>query len=187
MTPSKKILKLPLRISLALLLFGIMSKMFVWPFADYFLLISFSSLGVLYTLRFISKKRKAFLDYNKFMLVSFWTLYGVLTVMNFPYTLLFLIATAITFILWFVMEGTAYFLDEDRHVKNSLYRILWNFAMVIGTLAIISGSLLKILNWAYSIHLLSIGITMVAAYILKDVFVPETNSKDEQNHEEFQL
>lgn len=187
MTPNKKILKLPLRISLATLLFGIISKMFEWPFATKILLVSFTALGVLYTIRFLGKTKKEFLDYNKFALVLFWSLYGIFTVLNFSYTLFFLTMTTVTFILWFIMEGTAYFLDEDRHVKNSLYRILWNFALVMGTLAIISGSLLKILNWDYSIHLLSLGITMVAAYILKDIFVPESSNNEEQNQEGFQL
>ena len=95
--------------------------------------------------------------------------------------------TAIAFLLWFIMEGTAYFLDEDRRAKNSLYHILWNCALVLGTLGVIAGSLLKILHWDYSLHLLSLGITMIAAYILKDVFVPETPKEDGHNHEEYQL
>lgn len=187
MTPSKKILKLPLRISLATLLFGIISKMFEWPFSTKILLASFIILGLLYAIRFFKKTKKEFLDYNKFALVSFWTLYGSFTVMNFSYTLFFLTMTAIAFVIWFVMEGTAYFLDEDRHPTNSLYHILWNFILVIGTLGIISGSLLKILHWDYALHLLSLGITMVAAYVLKDIFVPESRNEDEQNQEEFQL
>ena len=107
--------------------------------------------------------------------------------MKFPYTLFFLTITAIAFVLWFVMEGTAYFLDVDRRAQNSVYQILWNCTLVLGTLGVISGSLLKILHWDYSLHLLSLGITMIAAYILKDVFVPENNNEDEHNHEEYQL
>jgi putative exporter of polyketide antibiotics len=187
MFSNKKILKLPLRISLAILLFGLLAKMFEWPLATKTLLFGFASLGVLYVVRFIKKTDKEFLDYNKLALVSFWSLYGTFTVLNFPYTLFFLIMTALAFILWFVMEGTAYFLDEDRRTKNSLYHILWNFALVLATLGVISGSLLRILNWDYAIHILSIGITMIAAYILKDVFVPENPNDEEHNHEEFQL
>ena len=187
MSPNKKILKLPLRISLVILLLGFLAKMFEMPFASKMLLVAFASLGILYTIRFFNKKEKEFIDFNKLALVSFWSLYGVFTILNFPYTLFFLIMTAIAFVLWFVMEGTAYFLDEDRRAKNSLYHILWNFALVLGTLGVIAGSLLKILHWDYSIHLLSLGITMIAAYVLKDVFVPETPKEDEHNHEEFQL
>ena len=94
---------------------------------------------------------------------------------------------AITFVMWFVIEGTAYFLDEDRRAKNTTYQILWNSALVLGTLAVISGCLLQILHWDYAVHLLSIGITIVVAYILKDVFVPETPKHDESGSEEYQL
>ncbi len=187
MATNKKILKLPLRISLAILLSGILGKMLEWPYATNILLIGFAVLGFLYTIRFFNKAEKEFLDYIKLVLVSFWTLYGIFTVMNFPYTLFFLTMTTISFVLWFIMEGSAYFLDEDRRAKNSLYHILWNCALVLGTLGLISGSLLKILHWDYALHLLSLGITLIAAYILKDVFVPETPKEDEHNHEEYQL
>ncbi|MEP3210219.1 MAG: hypothetical protein ABJN95_13550 [Maribacter sp.] len=187
MSTNKKILKLPLRISLAILLSGILAKMLEWPYAKKILLIGFAALGILYIIRFISKSEKKFLDYIKLILVSFWSLYGVFTILNFPYTLFFLTMTSTSFVLWFIMEGTAYFLDEDRRAKNSWYRILWNCALVLGTFAVISGSLLKILHWDYALHLLSLGITMIAAYILKDVFVPETPKEDEHNHEEYQL
>jgi len=180
MSSDKKILKIPLRISLAILLSGIMGKMFEWPYTTKILLTGFAVLGILYVVRFVAKGEKRFLDYIKLVLVSFWSLYGVFTVMKFPYTLFFLTMTSIAFVLWFIMEGTAYFLDEDRRAKNSLYHILWNCALVLGTLGVIAGSLLKILNWDYSLHLLSLGITMLAAYILKDVFVPETPKEDEE-------
>lgn len=187
MSTNKKILKLPLRISLAILLSGIMAKMLEWPYATKLFLAGFAALGLLYAIRFLYKAEKKVLDFIKLVLVSFWSLYGIFTVMNFPYTLFFLTMTAIAFLLWFIMEGTAYFLDEDRRAKNSLYHILWNCALVLGTLGVIAGSLLKILHWDYSLHLLSLGITMIAAYILKDVFVPETPKEDGHNHEEYQL
>ncbi len=187
MSAYKKILKLPLRVSLAILLLGILAKMFEWPYAKDVILYSFSIIGILYVIRFFYKKQKQFIDYTKLVLVSFWSIYGVLTILDFSYTLFFLIIIAITFIMWFIMEGTAYFLDEDRKTKNTSYQILWNFALVFGTLGIISGSLLRILHWEYSIHLLSLGITVVAAYILKDVFVPENSSGDHHSNEEYQL
>jgi len=185
MSNYKKILKLPLRVSLAVLLSGILAKMFEWPYAKEIIFYGFAVIGILYVLRFFKKAEKQFIDYTKLALVSFFSLYGIFTILEFPYTLLFLILMAITFVMWFVMEGTAYFLDEDRRAKNTTYQILWNCALVLGTLAVISGILLRILHWDYAVHLLSVGITIVVAYILKDVFVPETPKHD--NHEEYQL
>ena len=187
MSTYKKILKMPLRISLAILLSGILAKMFEWPYAKDIILYGFAIVGILYVIRFLKKPQKQFVDYTKLALVSFWAIYGVLTILNFPYTLFFLILMAITFVFWFVMEGTAYFLDDDRRSKNSTYQIMWNFALVLGTIGVISGSLLRILHWNYAIHLLSISITIVAAYILKDVFVPESPKRDEHNNEEYQM
>lgn len=187
MTKYKKILKMPLRVSLAVLLSGIIAKMFEWPYAQEIIFYGFVVIGVLYAIRFIKKQEKQFIDYTKLALVSFFSLYGIFSILEFPYTLFFLILMAFTFVMWFVMEGTAYFLDEDRRSKNTTYQILWNCALVIGTLAVISGSLLRILHWDYAIHLLSIGVTIVVAYILKDVFVPETPKHDEHNNEEYQL
>lgn len=187
MSTYKKILKMPLRISLAILLSAIIAKMFEWPYAKDIILYGFVVVGFLYVIRFFKKPKKQFVDYIKLVLVSFWAIYGVLTILDFPYALFFLIIMAFTFVMWFVMEGTAYFLDDDRKAKNSTYQILWNFVLVLGTLGVISGSLLQILNWYYAIHLLSVGITVVAAYILKDVFVPESTNGDGHNNEEYQL
>jgi hypothetical protein len=187
MSTNKKILKLPLRFSLAILLFGILAKLLEWSIASNILLLAFAALGILYVARFISKSEKKFIDYIKLVLVSFWSIYGIFTILNFPYTMFFLTMTAITFLLWFILEGTAYFLDQDRRAKNSLYHIIWNSVLVVATIGVIAGSLLKILHWDYSFHLLSLGITLIAAYILKDVFVPETPKNDEPNHEGFQL
>ena len=187
MSNYKKILKMPLRVSLAVLLSGVIAKMLEWPYAKEIILYSFAVIGVLYAIRFIKKQEKQFIDYTKLALVTFFSLYGIFTMLEFPYTLFFLILMAITFVMWFVMEGTAYFLDEDRRAKNTTYQILWNSALVLGTLAVISGCLLQILHWDYAVHLLSIGITIVVAYILKDVFVPETPKQDESGSEEYQL
>lgn len=185
MSTPEKILKLPLRISLAILLLGTVAKITEWPFAPEIMLIGFSAIGLLYVFRFLKKTEKKFLDYTKLTLIIFWTANGIFKVLGFPFTLFFQIIIAISFIIWFVMEGTAYFLDEDRRAKNSIAQILWNCALIIGVLGVISGSLLKLIDWDYSIHLLSLGITFIAAYILKDVFIPE--SSDDQNNEEFQL
>lgn len=107
--------------------------------------------------------------------------------MDFPYTIFFQVIIAISFVLWFILEGTAYFLDDDRKAKNSTKQLMWNFAMVAGTLAIIVGSILKILSWEFALPLLILGIVILAAYILKDVFVVDKIAGEDQNNGEFQL
>ncbi|WP_298475859.1 hypothetical protein [uncultured Maribacter sp.] len=187
MASTKKILKIPIRITIAALLAGMLSRVLNWPYAFEIILISFCSLSILYAIRFYKKEEKKTVDYVKMTLVLFWTTNGILNLIDFPYTLFFQIVTGITFITWFVMEGTAYFMDEDRRAKNSLTQIFWNIAMLIGTLAIIFGSLLKILDWQYAIPLLTVGILIIASYILKDLFIMQSPEEKDQNNGELQL
>lgn len=111
----------------------------------------------------------------------------VLRTLHLTYTIFFQIVIGLSFVTWFVMEGTAYFLDEDRRSKNQRIQVIWNFAMVVGALAIIAGSILNILNWGFAIPLLVIGITIIAAYILKDVFNSKKIDSGDPGNEEFQL
>ncbi len=187
MSTYKKILKLPIRISIAILLMGMLAKILESFYADRIMLFGFFALGLLYMFRFLRKKQKQFIDYTKLVLVVFWVTNGIFRIVDFSYALFFQIVTVIAFIIWFVMEGAAYFLDEDRRAKNSTSQILWNCTLVLGTLGLISGSLLRILYWDYAIHILSLGITLIAAFILKDVFVPETSEEDQRNSEGLQL
>jgi hypothetical protein len=187
MALAKKILGTPLRIFVALFLIGILMRVLHWPYANEVLLGSFFGIGILYCFRFWKKNEKRFVDYVKLVLVIFWTVNGIFRIMDFPYTLVFQIVIAVSFLTWFFLEGTAYFLDEDRRARNSISQIIWNCAMVAGTLAIIAGSLLNILQWRFAIPLLIAGIVMVAVYILKDAFSNSKLEKEDRNNEEFQL
>ncbi len=187
MSTVKKKLKLPLRISIAVLLFGMLAKILEWPYAKEIMLLGFSTIGILYAIRFLKKAEKQFIDYTKLVLIVFWATNGIFRVLDFPYTLFFQIITAIAFVTWFILEGTAYFLDEDRRAKNSIGQVLWNCLLVAGTLGVIAGTILKVLDWDYAIHLLSLGITFIGAYVLKDIFVPAEPREEEQNNEEYQL
>ncbi|MCJ7467038.1 MAG: hypothetical protein MUO53_10140 [Maribacter sp.] len=187
MAPNKKILKNPLRASLVILLLGMIAKIFEVPYAKGVILLSFLAIGILYSIRFWKKSVKKNVDFIKVFLIVFWTMNGVLRILDFTYTLFFQFMTAVFFVVWFIMEGTAYFLDEDRKVKNSISHILWNCAIILGTLAVISGSLLKVLNWEFAVPLLVLGLALIAAYILKDFLTPAEASEDNGNNEELQL
>ncbi len=187
MRPSKKVLTLPLRTLSIALLIGVAMKILAWPMATEIMFFSFSTVGLLYGYRFWKKPTKQFMDYNKLLMVSFWAVNGIFNLMDLPYTLFFQAIIAISFILWFVLEGATYFINGDQKSKNKSLQLLWNLAMVLGTLAIISGSLLKILNWEYAIPLLAMGIAIVCAYIFRDTFVGSGLQNDESNNGEYQL
>lgn len=181
---TKKILKAPLRVSIALLLLGIIGRLMEWPYAAQVVITAFVAIGILYTIRFWKKQPKHFIDYVKLVLIVFAMADGLFEMMNFPYTIVFQIIIGASFVTWFVMEGTAYFMDGDRRAKNTTLQIWWNIAMVLGTLSIIVGSLMKILQWEFATPLLFTGIIVVALYIVKDLF---SNEKKDATNEEFQI
>lgn len=187
MSNTDKTLKTPLRVTLACLIVGMLMRILHWPYAGGIILVSFFTIAILYSIRFSKKTEKKPVDYIKMVLVLFWTTNGALRILDFPYTMLFQIGTAISFIVWFAMEGTAYFMDHDRKATNSIIEVAWNFAMVIGVLTIICGGLMHLLKWEYSIPTLTAGLTIVTAYILKDIFVSAKKEKKDNNNEELFL
>lgn len=187
MSNGKKILKNPLRISIVVLLMGMLARIFQWPYASMMVIGGFSAICIFYGIRFWKKTDRVFLDYVKLVLVLFWSLNGICRMLDLPYTLLFQIITGASFITWFVMEGTAYFMDEDRRAKNSTLQIWWNVSMVLGALSIIAGSLMKVLHWEFANILLILGIIMVAVYILKDLLIVAKIKEKDSSNEEFQL
>ncbi|NHF59837.1 hypothetical protein FK220_010835 [Flavobacteriaceae bacterium TP-CH-4] len=187
MSAKKKVLKSPLRVALVVLLIGVLARIVQWPFGTELVITSLSGIAILYAIRFWKKKPKVFLDYIKLILVLTCSTYGILTMFHLQYTIFFQIVMGGSFIFWFIMEGTAYFMDEDRRAKNSSLQIWWNIAMVLGTLCIIIGGLMKILQWEFASALLVLGIVMVALYIVKDLFSTARIKKEDSSSEEFQL
>jgi len=184
---TKKILKAPLRISIALLLLGMIAKIMQWPYAAQVVIAGFFAIGILYSIRFWNKQPKLFIDYVKVVLIVFWSANGLFRMFNFEYTMFFQVITGAAFVTWFVMEGTAYFMDDDKRAQNTNVQIWWNIAMVMGTLSIIAGSLMKVIQWKFATPLLVSGIAMVALYIIKDLFSNPEIDENESSSSEFQL
>lgn len=176
-------MKTPLRVALVALLSGFILRILEIPYAAGVIFVSFLTIGLLYTIRFSKKTNKKPVAYIKMILVLFWTTNGLLRILDYSNTLIFQIGTALTFVVWFSMEGTAYFMDEDRKDKNTLVEIIWNMAMVAGVSAIITGGLMHLLEWEFSIPTLTTGFTVVTAYILKDVFNPSKEHQEETPEE----
>ncbi|MBD1262066.1 hypothetical protein HZY62_15800 [Maribacter polysiphoniae] len=186
MSNTKKILTQPLRIFIVAMLIGLLMKILGWPMASQVMFVSFTTIGLLYGLRFWKKPIKQFKDYNKLILVLFWVINGVLSILDVQHTIFIHLVIAISFVLWFVLEGAGYLIHGNQHTKNSTLQLLWNIAMVFGTLAIIAGSLMKILNWEYALSLLVLGIVVVCAYVFRDTFAVEGLKNEDTNGEELQ-
>ncbi|MEE9364365.1 MAG: hypothetical protein V3U92_17320 [Cellulophaga sp.] len=173
-----KVLTLPIRIFLVVFLLGILAKIAQFPFASQTLFIAFMAIGVLYSIRFLKKSEKKFLDYVKVVLVTFWATNGLLEILHFAYSIYFQTISIVSFVIWIVMEGATYFLNEkNEEKKNKIATILWNCTMIFGIVAIIFGAMLKLLQWEFAMPLLILGCIANIAYILKDVLVKNINSE----------
>ncbi|MGB5820513.1 MAG: hypothetical protein WBG90_13595 [Saonia sp.] len=174
----RKILKIPLRIGIAVLLLGIFVKIQHWSsYANTIIISALIAISVLYSIRFWKKPKKLFLDYIKLILVVFWSINVIVSVLHWPYESVLEAITFVAFLIWTVLEGTAYFSKGES--KVSLDQILWNGIMVIGSLAIIAGIICKILHWSYSTPLLILGFFLIAVYILKDTFSELLEEKEQ--------
>lgn len=171
MAATKKVLKIPIRIGIAILLLGILLKIQqLTPYANEIIVASVGLIAVCYTIRFWRKDQKLFLDYVKLILVDVWCINVVFSVWHLPYDYVFESITFISFLIWAVLEGTAYFAKENEETDISMNQILWNGLVVLGSLSIIGGIMFKILHIGYSDILLGIGLLLIGAYIFRDAF-----------------
>ncbi len=173
MESDKKILSIPLRVSMCFILVGFIFKMLHWQLASTILTFAFVSILVLYALRFWNKPKKTFLAYNKLILISFWAINGLIQIYHLPFALYTQIILVISLILWAILEGTAYFSKENKSKKLNTSLIIWNLIMVLGSIAIMSGGFLMLLELDYAIALLTLGVFLITIYVFKDVFAQE--------------
>lgn len=179
MEAEKKILRTPLRIAISLLVVGFLCKTSHITIAgNLLIIISLATIGILYGLRFLKKSKKGFLEYTKLVLVTFWALNGIFKILDLSFTEFFQVMGSLAFIVWVIMEGTSYFVDDKDDNTSDVVYFIWNTLMIIGILAIIIGSLTKILEWEYSIPTLITGFILVTAYILKDLLVHTLQKKE---------
>jgi len=174
MANHKKKFGIPIRIAIGFLFIGMIFKIFDWLLAKEIMIIGFVVLATCYILRFYQKKEKLSLDYIKVILVLSWVLNGIFSILHIPYNFAFQIIAFLAFLTWFIMEGTHYFIAEDKNnakTENYLGKVLWNLVIILGTLGVVVGALFKILHWEYALPVLVSGLLCILLYILRDVFV----------------
>ncbi len=179
METEKKILRTPLRIAISLLVLGFLCKILhLKTIADPIILVSLLAIGILYAWRFWNKTKKGFLQYNKLVLVTSWSLNGIFKILDISHNEFFQVIGGLAFIIWIIMEGTTYLIDDKEDDRSDIAYFMWNTMMIIGILAIIIGSLTKILEWEYATPTLITGFVLVAAYVLKDLLVQNLQKKE---------
>jgi hypothetical protein len=173
MAATKKILGIPLKISLGVLLLGFIFKLLQWPFSFPLMVVSFITIPILYSVRFWRFPQKKFLDYVKMVMVTAWSVNGLFRLFQLPQTILFQILILTCLIIWIIMEGASYFMEERGHKKNPYHLFIWNGLMVVGIISIIAGGISKLLDWEYSLFPLLFGMLLIILYVMKDVFRKE--------------
>lgn len=179
METEKKILRTPLRIAISLLIVGFVFKIIHFPtIANPIIILALFAIGVFYGLRFWKKSKKGFLEYNKLVLVTAWSLNGIFKILNLSHNDFFQLIGSLAFIIWIIMDGTSYLIDDKEDNRSDIVYFIWNTMMIIGILAIIIGSLTKILEWEYATPTLITGFILVTAYVLKDLLAHTLQKKE---------
>ncbi len=142
---TEKRFNLPLWFSMGLLLVGLLFKIQHWTYANLMVSLSFLSIAIFYSLRFYFKVTTP-LDYIKLGLILSWCMSGTLGINHFPYKEVFQTITTIFFLVWYFMEGPAYFKAGIRapkstisHIKSGLFR-LGSLSILYGVI----GAMLKL-------------------------------------------
>ena len=169
----KKILSLPLRLSIVIVIIGALFKIMHWLGSNYLLLIGLVLIGIFYTLRFLNKKPKLKLDYIKLFLVLLWlTNYFIKVFHLYKVPLIIEIVLAIIFIWWFIEDG--FFYIKNRKFKSKgIVKILYYILVITTIFSLFFGLLFKIQHWPYGPILFTIGILSLCLLLIFDYFVVE--------------
>ena len=168
-----KILTLPLRLAIIIIIFGALSKTMHWPFSIQLMSVGSCAILILYVIRFIYKKEKVRLDYIKLGLVVLWVFsYSNQALHLFNLPLFFEIVLFILFVWWLVEEGLFFFskrkLKENKGIKSVYYVLI-----IITIIGLIFGTLFKIQHWPYGALLFIFGMLSLCLTLIVDYFVVE--------------
>jgi GldL N-terminal domain len=162
-----KILKTPLRISIAIIFIGVMFKIMHWPYRDWIMTTGFSLVAILYPFRFFKKEQKKILDYAKLFFVVSWAIYGIFSILHLPYKMGFEIARSVSFIFWIVMEGVNYLTKRERKEYRVLHIVSYVLVSISAALIFI-GALFKIMHWPGAGPMLVVGLSLAVVWFLLD-------------------
>ncbi|MFT6929068.1 MAG: hypothetical protein ACI9AV_000656 [Sediminicola sp.] len=107
------------------------------------------------------------------MLISFWSINGLIQIFHLPIVLYTQGILVISLVIWFILEGTAYFSEKNINRKLNTGLIIWNLIMVLGSIAIMTGGFFMLLEWDYALPLLTLVVFLITVYIFKDIFAQE--------------
>jgi hypothetical protein len=148
-----------------------------WPYANILMLFGGVLISLLYTIRFIFKKKKVILDHVKLVMILLWMisyLNSAYHAFNIPYV--FEIVLLILFIYWFIFEGMYYF-KYRKYKKNAFFKAFYFLLISMTIFALFFGILFKIQHWPYGALLFTSGILLMSILLIYDYFLIDRNAK----------
>ena len=165
----KKTLSIPIRISVSILLIGLLFHILHWPYSIYIISVSFCAISILYVFRFINKATKTSLDIVKLVLVISWSLHGIWTILHLAYITPIRLLAIISGIIWLIAEGFQYFrTDEpqDFGIKTKISNLIF----ILASILIILGVTFKIIHFPHATTLLIGGVACAIIWLIGDLF-----------------
>ncbi|WP_204344507.1 GldL-related protein [Psychroserpens algicola] len=169
--PASKILTLPLRLAVIILIYGALFKVMHWPYANPLMGFGSISILLLYLIRFFYKKEKVILDYVKLVIVLLWVfkyIIGVFHIMSLPY--IFEILLLVLCIWWLIEEGLDFI--SNRKLKGHLFlKSLYYLFFGLTTCLLVVGIIFKIQHWPYGNIMFTLGVLLLSGLLLLDYFI----------------
>lgn len=176
---SKKNINLFLRFSIAVIILGILFKIFHLQFA--FILFIVGALGIIvfYSLRFLQKQPKKLLDYSKLFLVVTFLIHYVLRVFHYSFNTIFSLLFQIALVVFIILSIRDVFfvkhenvIENDReHRSNTTHKNINYLLYALAAIGIVLGSQFKILHWQFGFItgdiLLTIGLLSATAAVIR--------------------
>jgi CBS domain containing-hemolysin-like protein len=176
---SKQKTNLFLRISIAVLILGILFKILHLNYTAIVFISGAIGIIVFYTVRFFQKQPKELLDYSKLFLVIAFVIQYVLQVFHWSFGGIFQRIAQIAFVIFMILyvRDVFFLKDEGEEFKDSESRKkatnkkLNYFLYGIAGLGIIVGAQFKILHWEFGFItgdiLLSIGLLAAVISVIR--------------------
>lgn len=159
--------KIPLALSVSVILFGMNFKLMHWPGSIVIIVLGYLSLALFYTLRFLFKPEHNNLDKTKFMLVAVYCYQSILTVMHYPKFEEVQYLIWILILLLIIQEIIRYYQEGNFSISIDFIK---SPLFYLGMGGIVFGAMFKIQHWPFASMFLILGTTLTCSVIIWHAF-----------------
>lgn len=160
-----------LKFSIGIVILGSLFKILHWPYGNIFILSGFSAIMLFYFLRFLYKPDKNLSNISKLLIVVFFCSHKLFTIFHLPYKEYLLYAALVALIGHYIADGFRIFTFDNYSNSDIAPKYSKAFHPIFLGVAIL-GALFKIMHWPYAGVLLTLGLSLLAIWFIKDMFLP---------------